>query len=540
MLSVHNLSIRFGKRVLFEEVNLKFSNNNCYGIIGANGAGKSTFLKIITGQMESTSGNVAIEKGKRMAVLSQDHYVFDKFPVLQTVIMGHKELYQLMQDKDEIYAKTDFSEEDGIKASEMEEKFAEMNGWMAESEAGELLSGLGISEDKHHMLVEDLSGNEKVRVLIAQCLFGNPDILVMDEPTNDLDITTIDWLENFILNFPNLVLVVSHDRHFLDSVCTQVVDVDFGKINMFGGNYTFWYESSQLALRQQQQQSKKSDERKKELQEFIARFSANVKKSKQATSRKKMLEKLNVDDIKPSSRKYPAIIFSQEREAGDQILNVHNLSLEGYFGDVSFGLNKGDKVFLYSKHSIITTKLYEVLDGKIKPTSGSFDWGVTINRGYLPTDNEEFFNTDLNLVDWLRQYSEEKDETFIRGFLGKMLFSGEEALKSARVLSGGEKVRCMISRLMLCNPNMLLLDEPLNHLDLESITAFNNGLKDYKGTLLFTSHDRHFVQTIADRVLEIGPNGVIDKQTDYESYLDASELVERRNQLYEGLVLETI
>jgi ATPase subunit of ABC transporter with duplicated ATPase domains len=540
MLSVHNLSIRFGKRVLFEEVNLKFSNNNCYGIIGANGAGKSTFLKIITGQMESTSGNVAIEKGKRMAVLSQDHYAFDKYPVLQTVIMGYKELYQLMQEKDALYEKPDFSEEDGIKASEMEEKFAEMNGWMAESEAAEILSGLGITEDKHHMLMEDLSGNEKVRVLIAQCLFGNPDILVMDEPTNDLDIATIDWLENFILNFPNLVLVVSHDRHFLDSVCTQIVDVDFGKINMYGGNYTFWYESSQLALRQQQQQSKKAEERKKELQEFIARFSANVKKSKQATSRKKMLEKLNVDDIQPSSRKYPAIIFNQEREAGDQILNVQNLSLDGYFGYISFSLNKGDKVFLYSKHSIITTKFYEVLDENIQPSNGSFDWGVTIHKGYLPTDNEVFFDSDLNLVDWLRQYSEEKDETFIRGFLGKMLFSGEEALKSARVLSGGEKVRCMISRLMLANPNILLLDEPLNHLDLESITAFNNGLQDYKGTVLFTTHDRQFVQTIANRIIEIGPNGVIDKQTDYDSYLESEEIKERRTQIYEGLELETI
>lgn len=540
MLTVHNLSVRFGKRVLFDEVNLKFNNGNCYGIIGANGAGKSTFLKIITGQMESTGGNVSIERGKRMTVLSQDHYAYDKFPVLQTVIMGYKELYDLMLEKDAIYEKPDFDEADGIKASELEEKFAEMNGWMAESEAGELLSGLGITEDKHHILVEDLSNNEKVRVLLAQCLFGNPDILVMDEPTNDLDIDTINWLENFIVNFPNLVLVVSHDRHFLDSVCTQVVDIDFNKINMFGGNYTFWYESSQLALRQQQQQSKKSEERKKELQEFIARFSANVKKSKQATSRKKMLEKLDVEQIKPSSRKYPAIIFAQEREAGDQILNVKNVSLEGFFGEVSFSLNKGDKVFLYSQHSIITTKFYETLDGKITPTSGDIEWGVTIKNGYLPTDNEAFFNSDLNLVDWLRQFSEEKDETFIRGFLGKMLFSGEEALKSANVLSGGEKVRCMLSRLMLSNPNFLMLDEPLNHLDLESITAFNNSLQDYKGTVLFTSHDRHFVQSIANRVIEIGPNGVIDKQTDYESYLEDAEIKERRVSLYAGYEFETI
>jgi ATPase subunit of ABC transporter with duplicated ATPase domains len=538
MITVSDLSLRFGKRVLFDEVNIKFNTNNCFGIIGANGAGKSTFLKILTGEMESTTGHVSIEPGKRMAVLKQDHYEFDDHPVIHTVMMGHKKMYAIMQEKDELYMKEDFNEEDGHKASELEEKFAEMNGWMAESEAGELLGGLGIKDDKHHMLMKDLSNNEKVRVLLAQTLFGNPDILVMDEPTNDLDIETVNWLENFILNFPNLVIVVSHDRHFLDSVCTQVVDIDFSKVNLFGGNYTFWYESSQLALRQQQQQNKKAEERKKELQEFIARFSANVKKSKQATSRKKMLENLNLDEIKPSSRKYPAIIFIQEREAGDQILNVSHLSLAPYFKDVSFSLAKGDKVFLYSQHGIVTTKLYEVLNGHIKPDSGSIEWGVTISPAYLPTDNEEFFQSKLSLVDWLRQYSEEKDETFIRGFLGKMLFSGDQALKQCNVLSGGEKVRCMISRLMLANPNMLMLDEPLNHLDLESIIAFNNSLQDYKGTVLFTSHDHQFVETIANRVIEVGPNGIVDKKTDFDSYIEDASLKERRKELYTGLTIE--
>jgi ATPase subunit of ABC transporter with duplicated ATPase domains len=538
MITVSDLSLRFGKRVLFDEVNLKFTTNNCYGIIGANGAGKSTFLKILTGEMESTTGHVSFEPGKRMAVLKQDHFEYDEHPVIHTVMMGHKEMYAIMQEKDELYLKPDFDEADGIKASELEEKFAEMNGWMAESEAGELLGGLGIKAHKHHMLMKDLSNNEKVRVLLAQTLFGNPDILVMDEPTNDLDIETVNWLESFILNFPNLVIVVSHDRHFLDSVCTQVVDIDFNKINLFGGNYTFWYESSQLALRQQQQQNKKAEERKKELQEFIARFSANVKKSKQATSRKKMLDNLNLDEIKPSSRKYPAIIFTQERLAGDQILNVSNLTLAPYFENISFNVTKGDKLFLYSQHSIITTKLYQVLNNEIKPDSGSIEWGITINSAYLPNDNESYFNSTLSLVDWLRQYSEEKDETFIRGFLGKMLFSGDEALKQCNVLSGGEKVRCMISRLMLANPNLLMLDEPLNHLDLESITAFNNSLKDYKGTAIFTSHDHQFVETIANRIIEIGPNGLVDKKTDYDSYIEDKELKERRDNLYAGLTLE--
>ena len=538
MITINDLSIRFGKRVLFDEVNLKFNTNNCYGIIGANGAGKSTFLKVLTGEMESTTGHVSIEKGKRMAVLSQDHFAYDEFPVLHTVMMGHKEMYAIMLEKDELYAKPDFSEEDGIKASELEEKFAEMNGWMAESEGGELLEGLGISTDKHHMLMKDLSNNEKVRVLIAQTLFGSPDILVMDEPTNDLDIETVSWLENFILNFPNLVIVVSHDRHFLDSVCTQVVDIDFNKISQFGGNYTFWYESSQLALRQQQNQNKKAEERKKELQEFIARFSANVKKSKQATSRKKMLDNLNLDEIKPSSRKYPAIIFVQERDAGDQILNVKNLSLAPYFNNISFNLSKGEKIFLYSKYSIITSKFYQVLNGEIKPDSGEIEWGITINAAYLPNHNDEYFTSKLSLVDWLRQYSEEKDETFIRGFLGKMLFSGEEALKQCNVLSGGEKVRCMISKLMLANPNFLMLDEPLNHLDLESITAFNNSLNDYKGTVMFTSHDHQFIQSIADRIIEIGPNGLVDKKTDYDSYREDKDITSRREELYTGINIE--
>ncbi|NNJ54987.1 MAG: ATP-binding cassette domain-containing protein [Bacteroidia bacterium] len=539
MITVSDLSLRFGKRVLFDEVNLKFTTNNCYGIIGANGAGKSTFLKILTGEIESTTGHVSVEPGKRMAVLKQDHFEYDEHPVIHTVMMGHKEMYTIMQEKDELYLKPDFNEEDGIKASELEEKFAEMNGWMAESEAGEVLSGLGIPTSKHHMLMKDLSNTEKVRVLLAQTLFGNPDILVMDEPTNDLDIETVNWLENFILNFPNLVIVVSHDRHFLDAVCTQIVDIDFSKISLFGGNYAFWYESSQLALRQQQNQNKKAEERKKELQEFIARFSANVKKSKQATSRKKMLENLNLEEIKPSSRKYPAIIFVQEREAGDQVLNVSQLTLEPYFRDISFNLTKGDKVFLYSQHGIITSKFYEVLNGDIEPDSGSIEWGVTINQAYLPNDNEKYFKSDLSLVDWLRQYSEEKDETFIRGFLGKMLFSGDEALKQCNVLSGGEKVRCMISRLMLANPNMLLLDEPLNHLDLESIIAFNNSLKDYKGTAIFTSHDHKFVQTIANRIIEIGPNGLVDKRTEFDTYIEDSSIEERRKELYLGLTLET-
>jgi ATPase subunit of ABC transporter with duplicated ATPase domains len=532
MLSVSNLSLRFGKRVLFDEVNLKFTEGNCYGVIGANGAGKSTFLKIISGEIESTTGNVSITPGQRMAVLKQDHFEYNEFPVLETVMMGHKELYDLMKEKDAIYAKPDFSDEDGIKASELEEKFAEMNGWTAESEAAELLSNLGVGEELHYQSMKDVSNDLKVRILLAQALFGSPDILLLDEPTNDLDIETVGWLEQFLSDFKNIVIVVSHDRHFLDAVCTDVVDVDFGKIRMYAGNYTFWYESSQLALKQQQQQSKKAEEKKKELQEFIARFSANVKKSKQATSRKKMLDKLNIDEIVPSTRKYPGIIFQQEREAGDQVLNVNHLSKEGFFSDLNFSVYKGDKIAFISKTGLSTTRFYQVINDEIKPDEGHYEWGVTIHKAYLPTENESYFTGELNLIDWLRQYSDEKDETYIRGFLGKMLFSGEEVFKKSNVLSGGEKMRCMISKLMLASPNTLILDEPTNHLDLESITAFNNGLKDYKGILLFTSHDHTFVQSLANRIIEIGPKGMIDKRTDFDTYLEDDEIAERRKEIY--------
>lgn len=532
MLTVSNLSLRFGKRILFEDINLKFVNGNCYGVIGANGAGKSTFLKILSGEIDPTTGNVAIQPGARMAVLKQNHFEYDEVPVLQTVIMGHKDLYQLMQDKDAIYAKPDFSEEDGIKASEMEEKFAEMNGWNAESDAADLLSNLGITEEMHYKLVKELTGQEKVRVLLAQALYGNPDILLLDEPTNDLDIETVVWLEDFLADFKNTVIVVSHDRHFLDNVCTHIVDIDFAKIQMYSGNYTFWYQSSQLALKQRSDQNKKAEEKRKELEEFIRRFSANVAKSRQATARKKMLDKLSVDDIQPSSRKYPGIIFKQEREAGDQILNVENLSAsidgEKMFGNLSFALQRGQKVAILSKSSLAITTFFQVLMGEHAPDGGEFKWGVTISNAYLPNDNHKYFDVDLNLIDWLRQYSTEKDETFIRGFLGRMLFSGEETLKKCNVLSGGEKVRCMLSRMMLMSPNLLVLDEPTNHLDLESITAFNNALKDYKGTVIFTSHDHEFVQTVADRIIEISPKGCIDKMTDFDSYLADEELKSRR------------
>ena len=532
MIEVNDLSLRFGKRVLFDEVNLKFSAGNCYGVIGANGAGKSTMVKLLSGELEPTGGHINITPGQRMAVLKQDHFAFDDFQVLDTVIMGHKDLHDLMQEKDAIYAKEDFSDEDGIKASELEEKFAEMNGWMAESEAGELLTALGVPDQFHYMQMSELNNNQKVRVLLAQALFGDPDILLLDEPTNDLDVTTVALLENFLSQSKNIVIVVSHDRHFLDSVCTHVVDIDFGKAKIYGGNYTFWYEASQLATRQQQQQNKKADERKKELQSFIERFSANVKKSKQATARKKMLEKLNVDEIEPSSRRYPGIIFQPERAAGDQILNVKDLSLAPHFSNVSFSIYKGEKVALLSKDSLALTSLYKILNEEIKPDSGTVDWGVTITKAYLPNENDEYFTSDLDLVDWLRQYSEEKDETYIRGFLGKMLFSGEEVFKKSNVLSGGEKVRCMISKLMLAQPNLLILDEPTNHLDLESITAFNNSLKDYPGTLLFTSHDHTFIQSLADRIIEIGPNGMIDKKTDYDTYILDSEIKERKQAVY--------
>lgn len=538
MLNTSNVSLRFGKRVLFEEVNVKFTEGNCYGVIGANGAGKSTFLKILSGEIEPTTGSVSITPGQRIAVLKQDHFAYDDYPVLETVIMGYKEMYEIMKEKDAIYLKPDFSDEDGMRASELEEKFGEMGGWTAESEAGELLSALGVAEEHHHQLMGDIDNNLKVRVLLAQAIFGNPDVLLLDEPTNDLDVETISWLENFLAESKNIVIVVSHDRHFLDAVCTDVVDVDFGKIKIYAGNYTFWYESSQLALRQQQQQSKKADERRKELQAFIERFSANVKKSKQATSRKKMLEKLNVEAIEPSSRRYPGIIFQQEREAGDQILNVKGLSYAPYFKDLNFSIYKGEKVAFLSRQSQASTYLYKVIMGEEEPTSGSVEWGITIAKAYLPNENDAYFKNNLNLVDWLRQYSDEKDETYIRGFLGKMLFSGEEVFKKCNVLSGGEKVRCMISRLMLAQPNLLILDEPTNHLDLESITAFNNGLKDFAGTLLFTSHDHAFIQSLATRIIEIGPNGMIDKSTDYDTYIEDEEIKERKNEIYKGAVSE--
>lgn len=537
MISVSNLSLRYGKRVLFDDVNVKFSPGNCYGVIGANGAGKSTFLKILSGEIDATTGTVSITPGERLTVLKQNHFEFDSFQVLETVIMGHKKLYDIMKEKDAIYMKADFSEADGLRASELEGDFAEMDGWNAESDAANLLSGLGIKESLHFKQMNELSGNEKVRVLLAQAIFGNPDILLLDEPTNDLDVETIIWLENYLADFKNTVIVVSHDRHFLDTVCTHVADIDFSKMQLHTGNYSFWYESSQLALRQKSDQNKKTEEKRKELQEFVERFSANASKSKQATSRKKLLEKLTFDEIKPSSRKYPAIMFRQERDAGDQILSAEGLSMADdgnlLFSGVTFMLNKGDKVAILSKDSLAVTSFFRVLMDEIKPTSGTYKWGVTITKAYLPNENASFFEgVDLNLVDWLRQYSEEKDESFVRGFLGRMLFSGEESLKKAKVLSGGEKVRCMLSKIMLQNPNALVLDEPTNHLDLESITAFNNALKDFKGTVLFTSHDHEFVQTIANRIIEITPGGIIDKRMTYDEYLESPEVKAQREEFY--------
>ena len=537
MLSVSNLSLRFGKRVLFEEVNLKFTNGNCYGIIGANGAGKSTFLKILSGEIEPNTGSVDIDPGKRMAVLSQNHFAFDDFPVLQTVIRGHQKLWEIMEEKDALYAKEDFSEDDGMRASELEGEFAEMDGWNAESDAATLLSSLGITEQYHEYLVKDLNGNQKVRVLLAQALFGNPDVLLMDEPTNDLDVDTIRWLEMFLANFDNTVLVVSHDRHFLDNVCTHVCDIDFGKIQIFSGNYTFWYQSSQLALRQRSDQNKKAEEKKKELQEFIARFSANVAKSKQATSRKKMLEKLNIEEIQPSTRKYPGIIVKQGREVGDQILTVENLSAKAESGDVlfsnmNFTVSKGDKIAFISRNTLALNQFFKTLWGEVKPATGEFNWGVTVTTSNLPNENAHYFTEKINLVDWLRQYSTEKDETYVRGFLGRMLFSGEETQKMCTVLSGGEKVRCMLSKLMLENPNVLLLDEPTNHLDLESIQALNNGLLDYAGVVLFHSHDQEFINSIANRIIEITPNGIIDKYMSYEEFADDAQIKERKAELY--------
>jgi ATPase subunit of ABC transporter with duplicated ATPase domains len=529
--------LRFGKRVLFEEVNLKFTNGNCYGIIGANGAGKSTFLKILSGEIEPNTGSVDIDPGKRMAVLSQNHFAFDDFPVLQTVIRGHQKLWEIMEEKDALYAKEDFSEDDGMRASELEGEFAEMDGWNAESDAATLLSSLGITEQYHEYLVKDLNGNQKVRVLLAQALFGNPDVLLMDEPTNDLDVDTIRWLEMFLANFDNTVLVVSHDRHFLDNVCTHVCDIDFGKIQIFSGNYTFWYQSSQLALRQRSDQNKKAEEKKKELQEFIARFSANVAKSKQATSRKKMLEKLNIEEIQPSTRKYPGIIVKQGREVGDQILTVENLSAKAESGDVlfsnmNFTVSKGDKIAFISRNTLALNQFFKTLWGEVKPATGNFNWGVTVTMSNLPNENAHYFTDKINLVDWLRQYSTEKDETYVRGFLGRMLFSGEETQKMCTVLSGGEKVRCMLSKLMLENPNVLLLDEPTNHLDLESIQALNNGLVDYAGVVMFHSHDQEFINSIANRIIEITPNGIIDKYMSYEEFAEDAQIKERKAELY--------
>lgn len=535
MVTVSNLSLRYGKRVLFEEVNLKFTPGNCYGVIGANGAGKSTFLKILSGEIEPTTGQVSIDKGARMAVLKQNHFEFDEVPVLETVMRGHQILWQIRQEKDALYAKEDFTDADGERAAQLESDFAEMNGWNAESDAASLLSGLEITESDHYRLLGELSGPEKVKVLLAQALFGDPGILLLDEPTNDLDVQTIAWLENFLADFKNTVIVVSHDRHFLDAVCTHVADIDFSKIQIFTGNYSFWYESSQLALRQKHDQNKKMEDKKKELLEFIARFSANASKSKQATSRKKALEKLNIEEIKPSSRKYPAIIVKPEREAGDQILAIDNLaySLEGnkLFSNLSFSVNKGDKIAFLANDQLAISSLFRVLAGEEKAESGEFKWGVTIKYAYVPNENASYFTSDLNLIDWLRQYSEEKDETFIRGFLGKMLFSGEETLKKTQVLSGGEKVRCMLSRMMLMAPNLLILDEPTNHLDLESITAFNNALIDFKGTVLFTSHDHTFVQTVANRIIEVFPAGCIDRQVSYDEYLELPQLQEQREKL---------
>ena len=537
MLSVSNLSVQFGKRVLFDEVNVTFTQGNCYGIIGANGAGKSTFLKILSGKQEPTSGRVILEPGKRMSVLEQDHYAYDDYTVLDTVIMGNKVLSKIKKEMDDLYA--DYSDEHAERIGELQMQFDEMNGWNAESDAAALLSNLGISEDMHYTLMSEMDGKLKVRVLLAQALFGNPDVLIMDEPTNDLDFETIGWLENFLANYENTVIVVSHDRHFLDAVCTHISDIDFGKINHYSGNYTFWYESSQLAARQRAQQNKKAEEKAKELQEFIARFSANVAKSKQATSRKKMLEKLNIEEIKPSSRRYPAIIFDRDREAGDQILHVENLaaSVDGQvlFKNVDINLAKDDKVAVISKDSRATTAFYEILNNNLKPDAGTFAWGITTSQSYLPVDNSDFCTQDLSLVDWLRQWAkteEEREEVYVRGFLGKMLFSGEEALKNCKVLSGGEKVRCMLSRMMMLRANVLMLNEPTNHLDLESITAFNNSLKNFKGTVLFTTHDHEFSQTVANRIIELTPNGIIDRYMTFDEYMDDKNIQELREKMY--------
>lgn len=538
MISVSNLGMQFGKRILFQDVNLKFTQGNCYGVIGANGAGKSTLMKILSGELSPSHGSVIMGPGERMSVLEQDHFKFDDQTVLDTVLQGHNVLWDIMKEKDELYSKADFTDEDGIRASELEDRFAELEGWNAESDAAALLSGLGIAEDKHYMLMGDLSGKEKVRVLLARALFGNPDNLLLDEPTNDLDLDTVMWLEDYLSKFENTVLVVSHDRHFLDSVCTHTLDIDYSRVQLFAGNYSFWYQSSQLALRQQQQQNKKAEEKRRELLEFIQRFSANVAKSKQTTSRKKMLEKLTVEEIQPSSRRYPGIIFTPEREVGNKILEVHGLSasVDGkvLFKDINFQVEKGDKVVFLSHDPRAMTAFFEIINGNRKADAGTYDWGQTITTAYLPLDNTSFFNNDLNLVDWLCQFSSDSSEIYLKGFLGKMLFSGEEVLKQCSVLSGGEKMRCMIARMMLNNANTLILDSPTNHLDLESIQAFNNTLQTFKGVVLMSSHDHEFIETVCNRVIELTPNGVIDKMMDYDDYITDSRVAELKAKYYES------
>ncbi|HLV23297.1 MAG TPA: ATP-binding cassette domain-containing protein [Moheibacter sp.] len=539
MLTVSNLSLQFGKRVLFDEVNIKFTNGNCYGIIGANGAGKSTFLKILSGELDPTSGHVSLEKGKRMSVLEQNHFKYDEFTVLDTVLRGNQTLYNIKEEMDALYAKPDFSEEDGIKAGELGVQYEEMGGWNAESDASTLLSNVGIEADMHYTLMGDLDNKAKVRILLAQALFGNPDVLILDEPTNELDVYTISWLEDFLAQYENTVIVVSHDRHFLDAVCTHIADLDFSKLNLYSGNYTFWYQSSQLAAKQRAQQNKKAEEKKKELQEFIARFSSNVAKAKQATARKKMIDKLNIEEIKPSSRRYPALIWEQSREAGDQILEINNLSAsvdgEILFQNVNLNLKKGDKIGVFSKNSKAVTQFFEIISGNAKPDSGEYNWGITTTQAYLPLDNTEFFKEDINLVDWLRQYTEndeERHEEYMRGFLGKMLFSGDEALKKSSVLSGGEKMRCMFSRMMLLRANVLLMDEPTGHLDLESITALNNSLQNFKGTLLMASHDHELIQTTCDRIIELTPKGIIDRYMTYDEFLEDPRVKELKAEMY--------
>lgn len=536
MITVNNLEVQFGKRVLFQDVNLKFTPGNCYGIIGANGAGKSTFLRVLSNQISPTKGSVSLGSGERLSVLSQDHFAFDEYTVMDTVLMGHSTLWEVMSEKNAIYEKHDFNDEDGIRVSELEEKFAEMEGWNAESDAAILLSGLGISEDWHFMLMKDLSGKQKVRVLLARALFGKPDNLLLDEPTNDLDLETINWLKEYLNNFDHTVLIVSHDRHFLDSVCTHIVDIDFSKLQMFTGNYSFWYESSQLALRQQQNQNKKAEEKKKELEEFIRRFSANVAKSKQTTSRKKMIERLNIEEIKPSSRRYPGIIFTPSREPGNQILEIKGLSKsidgEVLFKDLNINVEKDDKIVFISRDPRAMTALFQIISGEEKPNTGTYQWGQTITTAYLPLDNSQFFNSEYNLIEWLSQFSQDTNEIYIKGFLGRMLFSNDELSKKVSVLSGGEKMRCMISRMMLKDPNTLILDTPTNHLDLESIQAFNNTLKTYKGNILFTSHDHEFIQTVANRIIELTPNGIIDKMMDYDDYITDSTVADLREKLY--------